>query len=103
MKLLKVLGATTLVSGMACLGTYFYNCARWEKEERLFSTQDLVRRQNPQKYEELINTNFYDLEVWEKAEAELRDSIENSRRAESNATKAYFVGGQNSKKSSFSQ
>lgn len=92
MKLLKVLGTTTLVSGIVGLGTYVYNCAKWEEQERLFWVQSIVQRQNPQKYEELRNANCYDLDVWEKAEAELRDSIEQARRNESDSVRTYFEG-----------
>lgn len=90
MKMLKVLGVTTLISGAACLATYVYNEARWEREQQLWWTQDMVRRYSPEKYNELKNAKVEDLSVWMEAENALRDSVE---LLECNAQRAYFEGG----------
>lgn len=93
MKLLKALGITTLVSGTACLATYFYNEARWEENQQLWWSQNIVRRYNPEKYNELKNAKVEDLSVWLKVESELRDSVEHVRSLEGKAQRAYFEGG----------
>lgn len=91
----KVLGATTLLSAASFFYAYLHNCAEWEKQERLMLIQNSVYRYNPQKYDELFKKGCYDLDVWEKTEAELRDSVEAVRRIENDSIKAYFVGGRN--------
>ncbi|MCM1002863.1 MAG: hypothetical protein NC408_00810 [Candidatus Gastranaerophilales bacterium] len=93
MKLLKVLGITSLVSGAACFATYIYNEAKWEERQRLWWSQEMVRHYNPEKYNELKNAKVEDLRVWQEAETEIRDSVEHARSLEGKAQRAYFEGG----------
>ena len=93
MRMLKVLGTSTLISGTAFLATYLYNQARWEKEKQLWWTKEMVRQYSPDKYNELKAANIEDLKVWREAEYALRDSVEHSRRVGNDAQKSYFEGG----------
>lgn len=98
MKLLKVLGITTLISGAAVIPTWIYNEVRWENYEKLMWSQDMVRRYSPEKYDELMRSGVEDLKVWQETEYALRDSVEQVRKKESDAHKSYFHGQKSIKK-----
>ena len=95
MKMLKVLGMSTLISGVTCFGTYIYNQTRMDQEQRLFWYKEMVRRYSPEKYNELKNANIEDLDVWINTERNLRDSVEQARIQECDAHRSYFHGGKN--------
>lgn len=97
MKLLKALGVTTLISGAAVIPTWIYNEARWENQQKLWWTQNMVRRYNPDKYEELKNSGVEDLKIWQEAELMLMDSVEHERAKENEIHKSYFKGSQSLK------
>lgn len=98
MKLLKVLGITTLISGVAVIPTWIYNEIRWENYQKLWWSENMVRHYSSEKYNELKNAGIEDLKVWQEAEYALRDSVEQARKNECEAQKAYFEGGNAIKK-----
>lgn len=99
MKLSKVLGVTTLVSGLACVAAFVANESRMENDNRLYWTQEMVRKYNPDKYNEMKSQGIDDLNSWLEAESQLKDSIERARIFESNAHRVYFEGAHNKKDS----
>lgn len=90
MKLLKVLGATCLISGTAALGTYVYNGVREERMQKMFWDEMTVEKYNPVKYKELRDARNYDYKIWAQEAQKINDSL----LIESAAKRARFRGEQ---------